>query len=253
MYPKLGPIELYPVMIVIGIAFVFLFLELYFRKIKMKRPLITSIELVTVLSIGFGFISANLFQNLYDFIQDPKNFHWGLGITFYGGLIGGTAAFLLLDFLWLKKKYGPHFSSILIIAPSCIAVAHGFGRIGCFLNGCCYGKPSDSFFALKFVTTETKVLPTNLWEAIFMLMMAVILFALAYRKNFPYGMVIYMMGYGVWRFFIEYFRGDYRGSFIPGLTPSQFWSILLFIGGIVYLLFELKYQKKHKQIEKENR
>ncbi|MBQ2431188.1 MAG: prolipoprotein diacylglyceryl transferase, partial [Campylobacter sp.] len=55
---------------------------------------------------------------------------------------------------------------------------------------------------------------------------------------------IYLIAYGVWRFFIEFARGDYRGSFIPGLSPSQFWSIILVILGVAYLLFRLFYWNK---------
>ena len=63
-------------------------------------------------------------------------------------------------------------------------------------------------------------------------------------------MSIYLVSYGVWRFIIEYFRDDYRGELIPGLTPSQFWSIIMVIGGIA-LFFIYRYFDK-KILEKEN-
>ena len=53
------------------------------------------------------------------------------------------------------------------------------------------------------------------------------------------------MSYGVWRFLIEFLRNDHRGSFIPGLTPSQFWAIVLFLGGLAYLILILKFKDKY--------
>ena len=61
-------------------------------------------------------------------------------------------------------------------------------------------------------------------------------------------MGVYLIGYGVWRFLIEFVRDDERGAFIPGLTPSQFWSILMVIGGItfffIYRYFDKKFENK---------
>ena len=59
-------------------------------------------------------------------------------------------------------------------------------------------------------------------------------------------MGVYLVGYGVWRFFIEFIRGDIeeRGKFIPGLTPSQFWSILMVIGGIAFFFIYKYFDKK---------
>ena len=63
-------------------------------------------------------------------------------------------------------------------------------------------------------------------------------------------MTVYLIGYGFWRFMIEFIRGDVeeRGKFVPGLTPSQFWSILMILGGvaftILYYYFDKKYEEK---------
>ena len=68
-------------------------------------------------------------------------------------------------------------------------------------------------------------------------------------------MSVYLISYGIWRFVIEYFRGDYRGSLIPGLSPSQFWSIVMVIGGVaiffLYKYFDPKLTKEPEQIENE--
>jgi phosphatidylglycerol:prolipoprotein diacylglycerol transferase len=126
---------------------------------------------------------------------------------------------------------------------------HAWGRIGCFFNGCCYGIESNAWYAMKFTTTDVKVLPINLWEASFLFLLSASLFFLLLKKNFQFGFPVYLITYGVWRFAIEYLRGDDRGSFVPGISPSQFWSIIMIIGGVVYLIIQLYYIKKSKQNE----
>ena len=208
----------------------------------------TVLEILTVVSIMFGLVFANVFQNIYDLIQDSKNFHWSWNFTFYGGFIGGLVTFLLIYFIFVRRKYGPCLNEALHIAPTAITVGHAFGRIGCFMNGCCYGKHTDSWLGMQFTTTPDKVYPTNLYEAIFLFILSGLLFLLAMKKLGKWCFPIYMMSYGVWRFLIEYLRGDYRGSFIPGLTPSQFWSIILFLGGVAYLIVVIVLQRKGKRL-----
>ena len=60
-------------------------------------------------------------------------------------------------------------------------------------------------------------------------------------------MVIYLLSYGIFRFLIEFLRGDHRGIFIPGISPSQFWAILFFLGGVVYLILLLVQKKRAKE------
>jgi phosphatidylglycerol:prolipoprotein diacylglycerol transferase len=77
-------------------------------------------------------------------------------------------SFILIYQFWVKKFY-PNNSllDLLPIAPPCITVAHGFGRIGCFLAGCCYGKVTDSIFGVTFPGMTHAVYPTQLFEALF--------------------------------------------------------------------------------------
>jgi phosphatidylglycerol:prolipoprotein diacylglycerol transferase len=248
MYPTiLGFIDSYTLMLVLGVVACVVFLEIYNHHTSVPKILTSAYEINGLVAILIGLVFACLFQNLYDFIENPTNYKWTWAITFYGGLIGGVASFLLGYFLIIRKKFGPHMKELLVIAPACITVAHGFGRIGCFLEGCCYGQQTDAWYGVLFPGMEHKVIPTNLFEAIFLLLLAVGLFLLAYYKQFKYTFPVYMCSYGIWRFVIEYFRGDHRGAFIGNLSPSQFWSILLFVGGVVYFLvyfFGIERKKK---------
>ena len=254
MYPKLfGLIESYTVMMIVGIVAALALFEVYFRKI-LKEPggKVFYLEMDLILAIAIGLAGAYLMQNLYDFIQDPAHYHWNWSLTFYGGLIFGVGSFLIIYYFWVRKHYPGSCEKIFWIAPSSICLAHAFGRIGCFLAGCCYGLPTNEWYGIQFETTAEKVIPTNLFEAIFLFALSAVLILLAIKKKTPYGLSLYLVAYGIWRFFIEFARGDYRGSFIPGLTPSQFWSILLALLGIAYFVFRQFIWPRIKKQPKQN-
>ena len=88
-------------------------------------------------------------------------------------------------------------------------------------------------------------------ESVFLfLLFGVLLWRILKHKK--YELATYMTVYGVWRFFIEYLRGDDRGSiaFLPWLSPSQLTSVLLFFGGIALFLVEWRYYRKKAESEK---
>lgn len=248
MYPSLfGIIDSYSVMVLIGLIAVFGIVEAFYRIKGMSRRVMYTIEILACIAVAVGFVFAILTQNLYDFIEKGDAYTWTWAMTFYGGLIGGAAAFLGIYFLYYRKKEGPFLTQILVVAPAAITAAHGFGRIGCFLSGCCYGVETDSWLGVQFPGMENKVYPTNLFEAIFLLLFSVVLLVLAIKLDFKYNFSVYLIGYGIFRFLIEFIRGDHRGGLVPGLSPSQFWSIVMVIGGIAYIfLVPLMYKKEEK-------
>ena len=130
-------------------------------------------------------------------------------------------------------------NDILIIAPACITLAHGLGRIGCFFAGCCYGVETDSIFGVKFPHLDHNVYPTQLYEAMFLIILTAILSLLAFKYKNKYTMPIYLASYGVFRFLIEFLRGDDRGAFLFGIiSPSQVFSIIclvISVGLTIYL------------------
>ena len=117
---------------------------------------------------------------------------------------------------------------------------HTFGRIGCFLGGCCYGIPCD----FGFVYTQNPIamangvrrFPVQLLEALFCFFLFLLLFSLFRRGRCKNRLLALYLGiYSVGRFFLEYLRGDdYRG-FLWGLSTSQLISILLLTGVLLYL------------------
>lgn len=249
MLPKIWIFDSYSIMLLLGLVAVFAIVEVYGKKRSLSRSLISSIEINGVVAVIFGLLGAILFQNLYDFIEDPSSYTWTWAMTFYGGLIFGVASFLIGYFLIIKKKYGPCMENyILIFAPSCIAIAQGFGRIGCFLAGCCYGRETDSWIGVQFPGMDSKVIPTNIMEAIYLLILGGLLIYISLSRISKWSFPIYLFGYSIWRFIIEFYRGDHRGDFIPGLSPSQFWSIVMFVIGAGYVVW-LVIRSKKRDVE----
>lgn len=251
--PIFGIFHMYGIMIAVGILACFWLLFYYGKKRNIESKFIDFVFYNGIASIAFGFFSAALFQATYNYIENPKNgFDLGGGITFIGGLIGGVITFLAVYAIF-RKKYKAKLLDILSFAPCCITIAHGFGRIGCFCAGCCYGLPTDSIFGVVFPNMEYlgKVHPTQLYEAVFLFLLCAVIFILVMKRDFKHGLSVYLISYGVFRFLIEYVRNDSRGGFIPGLSPSQFWSICMVVIG-VGVIFLVNYLWKLRNKERTN-
>ena len=268
-------VDLYNICFLVGIIACLIFTIIAMKKCGYSTTARDTIIIIGIFAIMIGLLSAALFQAFYNLIAG-RGFTFE-GMTFIGGLIGGVITFLGIYFLYVyvinpRLKEKSFFKSdmnkgvwyLLRIAPISITIAHAFGRIGCFFAGCCYGKPTDSFLGVLFPEGSeaalkygygVKVLPAQLFEAIFLFVLSAAMIVLLFVVHFKYNMSIYLISYGIWRFVIEYFRGDYRGSFIPGLSPSQFWSILMVLLGIaiffLYKKFDPKFNKEPEQIEKD--
>ena len=242
MYPYVfGVIDSYVLMIVLGVIAAFVLVSLYFRYKKFTKRDVIDLLICSSFAVAFGVIFALLFQALYDL-------KWEWKLTFYGGLFGGVIGFLLTFFLFIKKNSTMKIDEVVIIAPPAITLAHAIGRIGCFLDGCCYGKETGTALDMYFPVLGRSVLPTQLYESIFLFILTGVLLLLVFKFKFKYTFIVYLSSYAIWRFVIEFFRDDERGGFIPFISPSQFWSILIIVC-IVPLFFFLK---KKVFVEKAN-
>lgn len=268
MYPHdiIFGISLYELCIVFGVIAAMAM----FRVLADKRGLSARLQNGVLLNVPFalfvGYPSAVVVQWIYNGIRDGKFsdsiFASSTGSTFYGGLIGGAIAFLAFYFVYgyfrLKdREHLKQFPAMLEIAPPCITIAHALGRVGCFFAGCCYGIRTDSFLGvyLDDPAIPHKVLPTQLFEAAFLVVLCTFL-VLRFLDGKHYGMPLYLTLYGCWRFSIEYLRGDDRGeTFISFLTPSQLTAILLFLFGIglAILLRKTVYRKDGNALACSNR
>ena len=248
MYPKdiIPGVNLYVILICVGIIACFF----TFSKLSDKRKISTGVHNLALfcglLGIAAGLGSAVLFQALYN-VDSLGGFkiNESTGATFYGGLIGGAAIFLAIYFIvgGIKFKERKHlhefFPLISCIAPA-IAVAHGFGRLGCLMAGCCHGRLTESWCGIQMYGScgYAKYIPVQLFEAIFLFLLCVLLVIMTLERK-KYVFSTYVVSYGIWRFFIEYVRADYRGSsFVSFLTPSQIVAIGFLFAGITLGVIE---------------
>ena len=246
MYPYelFWGVHLYGVMIAVGLLACFAVLYAYMKKWKVKESFVDFIFFNGIASVIVGFGAAAVFQGFYNYLDNPEEgFRLDGGITFIGGLIGGVACFLIVYFVvvrWLKKdKYKIRLYQVISIIPCCILIGHAFGRVGCFFAGCCHGIQTDSIFGVRFPEGPSyPVHPTQLYEAVFLFVLFGVCSYLALAKKFQHNMSVYLIAYGIFRFLLEYLRGDSRGSFIPGISPSQAWSILMAVGGVALIFLQ---------------
>lgn len=184
---------------------------------------------------GYGF--AVLTQAVYNALDGGRfEIVNTTGATFYGGLIGGAGLFLGIYFLAGRFLLKPreaveNFPYLSEIAAGSIAVAHGFGRLGCLFAGCCHGAKTDAWYGIYHTYIGAKVVPVQLFEAGFLFALCGLLTwrLIRGKRN---NLAVYLMAYAVWRFFAEYLRADDRGSTVVSfLSPSQLTAVALFVFG----------------------
>jgi phosphatidylglycerol---prolipoprotein diacylglyceryl transferase len=158
------------------------------------------------------------------------------GLVFYGGLIGGTLAAII----YLRWKKLQMWRMADVLAPS-IALGYVFGRIGCLMNGCCYGRACSLPWAIQFpadhATHGDPVHPTEIYDSLLNLVFYIFLAWLFRRRKFD-GQIfaVYLIGYAILRSFVEYFRGDYPVRYLGGVaTPAQLVSMGIIVGGLLLL------------------
>lgn len=246
-------VNLYGIFIGVCIIACFIVYWIYTSKAKMDKDLQDFIFFVAIISIVLGFLFAKLFQAFYEWLETGVFDFARAGITVMGGLIGGAGMFLLTYFIggnyyFTKSKKGIHikeFGKILRIAPCCIAIAHSIGRISCLMAGCCHGRYLGQEYVFGGIWMQGTVnniskwgyyVPTQLYEALFLLALFVVLSIMFFKKS-NIMMHVYLISYAVWRFIIEFFRADAARSGLPGLYPSQWMSIVFLLIGIGMLVW----------------
>jgi phosphatidylglycerol:prolipoprotein diacylglycerol transferase len=221
---------------VCGFYFAFLY-ALFFLK-NYKTKFVTEKELYFILAClffcaMFGAKAAFLFAERPDiFLQDPLSIFkiWEGGFVYYGGLIGAVCGVYI--YLKIRKISVVLFSDMLAV---CLAINVFFIRTGCLFAGCCYGKETSLPWGLKF-SAGAPLHPTQIYEMAGAF--ALFLFLHFYnKKNFGRGktLALFLCGYSLIRFAIEFLRGDERGAYHFGLSVSQNISIAVFaVAAIIF-------------------
>lgn len=249
-------ISSYALMAAIGI----LFCLFYIIRICKKRNIrdynyvnMLLFSLIGVLIGGhilYGITNINLIVKFFSRIDQIDSFKTFIdcmaqifgGSVFYGGLIGG----MIVCYIYAKKTNIANRETYDLVIPV-VPLFHTFGRIGCFLAGCCYGKKSSVGFMFHTSPIEmannVNRLPIQLFESVFNLCLFFLLYYL-FKNNKLKGYLInlYFILYPVFRFIIEFFRGDQYRGFLFGLSTSQIISIILIIISIINLII---YKRKN--------
>ena len=216
-----------------GVAVALLMGDIRAKKKGLNGDLVYGLTITTVI---LGFLCARVLFILTEwkaFLANPMAFIKGSGFVVYGGIIGG----LLVIYGYCKFKKVDFLSYLDLMVPS-VAMAQGFGRIGCFLAGCCYGKQTDCFLGVVFTNSAyapngIKLLPSQLFMAAGDFVLAAVLIWFA-AKNLLKGRVsaLYLILYSIGRFLVEFTRNDDRGA-VGALSTSQFIGIFILILGVL--------------------
>lgn len=235
----------YGLMIAIGIIVAATLFIRRARNAGYNEDKLLNLIIVTVISGILGGKFLFILTELNNIINDPSILlNFGNGFVIYGAIMGGALGL----YLYCRKN---KFNSLIILdfaAPG-VALAQGFGRIGCFLAGCCYGRETTLPIGITFpqdslAPSGVSLLPTQLFSSGFDFILAGILLWYS-RKNSKDGRVfaLYVIIYSIGRFFIEFFRNDPRGN-VWILSTSQFIAIFtLILGIVVYNLDKLKKER----------
>ena len=184
----------------------------------------------------WGFVGARLFyviQNLSYYVSQPLKILavWEGGLIFYGGAI---AAFFGLWRMSRKRQWS--FWKVLDFLTPYTALTQAFGRIGCFLNGCCYGKACNLPWAVQFPGLPGAVHPAQLYEALYDLVLFAFLLARQKKVRFDGEIgLLYFLLYGIGRYAIEFLR---EPSWMwLGLTSNQWISIGIIVTAFIFFQF----------------
>lgn len=243
-------IPMFAVMILLGLlAFTLLTIFILEKKEKVSQKITNRILIVCAAGVAALYVFAFAFNSLFHSIAKGKIVLGG--ITWLGGILGAFPVMVLGIHFFCPRIKGNALFYFNLLIPA-IALGHCFGRIGCFCGGCCYGGVTDSFLGVQFPVGSNAALthpaldgsgkslplyPTQLFEAVFELLMFASMM-IFYKKLRPHFLKMYCFGYGVFRFGVEFLRGDNRGSTGFALSPSQVMSIVLIVIGILLILYE---------------
>ncbi|MCP5046318.1 MAG: prolipoprotein diacylglyceryl transferase [bacterium] len=232
---KLGPVTIhtYGFLLAIGVLLAILISIKLGKKEGLDTHVLSDFIFFTIL---IGLIGAKIFLFITEldyYLKYPREI-WSLltsAGTFYGGLIFG-AVFVI----WYVRKHKLSMFKVGDVMTPAVAIAHFFGRMGCFSAGCCWGReaPEGCIVGVTFTSTQTTtgvplnqlLYGTQLIEAILNLLNFIILIILFKKKQFQ-GQVlaVYVFNYALIRFCVEFFRGDHDRGYVFGGINHPFSSL----------------------------
>ena len=244
---SIGPVTVhgYGLMIALGIVCCVLLATYRAKKYQMNPDAILDIAIFSILA---GFIGAKLMYVIVEFpafLRDPMSVLGSEGFVVYGGIIMGV----LTAIVYCRIKKLDFMKYFDLCAPS-ISLAQGFGRIGCLLAGCCYGRATDAWYGIVFPASAlapagVKLIPTQIISSVGnFVIMAVLLWYYKRAKHTGNVGAMHMLLYGIGRFLVEMLRNDSRGA-VGMLSTSQFISLFIVAGALVLFQVNKRREQNH--------
>ncbi len=200
---------------------------------------------VAIIIVVFGFVGAKILfvlENFRAFLEHPWSVLGSSGFVVYGGLVIGLFA-LFVYCRWIRKESFLRYVDLYF--PS-VALGQAFGRLGCFMAGCCYGKETTAWWGVvfpenSFAPAGVPLIPTQLISAIgdFVIFLVLFWFSKKAAKKIGDVTALYMMLYGVGRFCVEFLRQNEQGG-IGVLTTAQCFSLVFIAASVVLFLLDRK-------------
>jgi phosphatidylglycerol---prolipoprotein diacylglyceryl transferase len=237
-------------MLVLSMTYCIALLYAYYRSGGVSEKLGITLDLALAIMIG-GFLGARLFHIFYElpefYLNNPAEMikFWRGGFVYYGGFIG---AFLACA--WYVHRYKLSFLLWADFFAPILSLGYAIGRIGCFLNGCCYGAVCSLPWAVEFSHPGLPLglrHPTQLYATAYEFIVFLCLLAFErskYRTHIGQTFFIWLGLHGGGRILMEAFRDDDRGLPVAGLSISTWISLILVMASVVGLLRSKKQPAK---------
>lgn len=225
---SLGPFHVYAFGLMVAVGALLSFRLMLRRARQEGFPTSDQVSDLVAVTLFGGFLGARLlyvFENAAWYWKHPLKIFllWEGGLVFYGGVAGSMLAL----YFYLRSKKMPYWKGLDFLLPY-VALTHAFGRLGCFLNGCCYGRVCRLPWAVQFPELPEPVHPVQLYEAFFNFCLFLFLRFHYSRRRFEGEIsALYFMGYALGRFLMEFWRGDNPAWFF--LTVNQWISAGIFL------------------------
>lgn len=237
----------YGFLIAIGIVAGVLYMSIEGRKqAKLTFDQANTLFLLIFLAAVVGGKFFLFLESPSKYINDLSALFRGSGFVFYGSFLFAIPVMLLFF-----RKHRLDTLVMLDVMAITTCLVHLFGRLGCFMAGCCYGTPTNSFFGVVFTDAKcaadpkgVPLHPTQLYEVAYILIVMCFLLFLRNRKQFNGQLfLLYLILYAVGRFIIEFFRGDdARGYIFDGMiSHSQLTAmVMLIMSVLLYIILRAK-------------
>lgn len=233
----------YGLMIISGIILANLIAFIILRKTSLNLNHLIILEAYSLLGGGLG-------AKILYFITSYRQIDWSKlkdihylnrllqgGFVFFGGLIGALIFLALAGHLH-DIDYKTYLQKLVFLIP----FAHAFGRIGCFMAGCCYGIPYNGFGHVIFPSNSfappgIPLFPVQLLEALCLFILSLVIWYLGTYFHYS-AIIIYLLVYSTLRFFIEFLRYDAKRGHIGIFSTSQWISLLIILCTTFYILYK---------------